>query len=393
MMGSKEFWSQGDMAMSNQPVRVLTVAPLGIGGVTNMMINIQKHLDREKVNFDYLVFHDRKEPAEDKVAEMGSKKLVASVDHIGSAPVRRLARLKEIKRVCRENDVRILHYNADSAADLMNIIAAKAGGVRYVTIHSHNAGFGTAGMGTRLVSMLLKPLIPLYCDNFWGCSDLAARFLLPKSVIKKGNYSVLPNGIELDKFRFNEAVRQQKRKELGIESKFVVGHAGRFSDQKNHTFLLDIFAEIRKKDANSVLLLFGVGELMDAMKEKAKRLGIDGDVIFYGASNEMEKMWQAMDVFLMPSLHEGLPVTGIEAQACGLPCVFSDEITKEVDVVGTSVFLPLSASTEKWADAVLSFKGKPRADNISKLRAANYDINTVAKRVSDLYLNAAERIE
>ena len=129
----------------NNPIKVLVVAPLGVGGVTNMMINIQSHLDRDKINFDYLVFHDRKEPSEDIVTKMGSRKLVASVDDIKSAPLRRLARLKEIKKVCKENHVEILHYNADSAADLMNIMAAKAGGVKYVTMHSHNAGFGTAG--------------------------------------------------------------------------------------------------------------------------------------------------------------------------------------------------------------------------------------------------------
>lgn len=373
--------------MGNNPVRVLVVAPLGVGGVTSMMINIQRHLDREKINFDYLTFHDRKEPSEDIVKEMGSRKFVASVDNIGNALVRRFARLKEIKRVCKENNVQILHYNADSAADLMNVMAAKAGGVKYVTIHSHNAGFGTARTGVKIMSWILKPFIPKYCDTFWGCSDLAARFLLPKSIIDSKNYYVLPNGIELKKYEFNAAVREEKRKELGVEDKFVIGHAGRFSDQKNHTFLLDIFAEIKKKQDDSVLLLFGVGELVEPMKQKAERLGISDSVIFYGASNEMDKMWQAMDVFLMPSLHEGLPVTGIEAQASGLPCVFSDEITKEVDVTNTSKFLSLSDSPEKWADVVISLRNVPRADNIEKLKAANYDICTTAETVSNLYLN------
>ena len=378
--------------MNNKPVRVLVVAPLGVGGVTNMMINIQKHLDRSKINFDYLVFHDRKEPSEDIVKKMGSRKLVASVDNIGSAAIRRFARLKEIKKVCRENKIDILHYNADSAADLMNIMAAKAGGVKYVTIHSHNAGFGTAGKGIRIMSKILKPLIPHYCDTFWGCSDLAARFLLPKSIIDSGNYYVLPNGIELDKYKFDQNVREEKRKELGVEGKYVIGHAGRFSDQKNHTFILDIFAKICEKDHDAILVIFGVGELLDKMKDKANLLGISERVIFYGASNEMNKMWQAMDVFLMPSLHEGLPVTGIEAQASGLPCVFSDEITKEVDVTNTSIFLSLSETTEKWADAVLAFKGTARFNNIEKLRMANYDISSTANTVSELYLNVAERI-
>ena len=178
-----------------EPVRVLVTAPLGVGGVTNMMINIQSHLDRSKVNFDYLVFHDRKEALEDKVASMGSRKLIASVDHISVRPLRRLLRINEIRKVCKENKIQILHYNADSAADVTNILGAKLGGVKYVTIHSHNAGFGTAGKGVRMVSKLLQPFIPALCNNYWGCSDLAARFLFPKSIIEAGNYAVLPNGI------------------------------------------------------------------------------------------------------------------------------------------------------------------------------------------------------
>ena len=145
-----------------QPVRVLVVAPLGVGGVTSMMINIQKHLDRSKINFDYLTFHDRKEPSEDIVKSLGSKKYVACVDHIKFAAIRRFARLKEIKRVCKENHIKILHYNADTPADLMNIMAAKAGGVEYVTIHSHNAGFGIAGKGVRLMSKILHFLQPIF---------------------------------------------------------------------------------------------------------------------------------------------------------------------------------------------------------------------------------------
>lgn len=331
---------------SNNPVKVLVVAPLGVGGVTNMMINIQMHLDRSKINFDYLVFHDRKEPMEDVAFSMGSRKIVASVDQLSSSFVRRIARINKIRKFCKENDVQILHYNADSPADLTNVIGARLGGVKYISFHSHNAGFGTAGKSIRILSALLKPFTPLLCDNYWGCSDLAARFLFPKSIIDSGKYSVLPNGIELDKYDFNSDIRSEVRKKLDIESKYVVGHAGRFSNQKNHSFLLEVFQKIYEKDKNTILLLFGVGELQEEMKKKATMLGIDSAVIFYGATNEMHKMWQAMDVFVMPSLHEGLPVTGIEAQASGLPCIFADTITREVDVSGRSEFLSLNATPE-----------------------------------------------
>lgn len=378
--------------MNKEAVRVLVTSPLGVGGVTNMMIRIQEHLDRSKINFDYLVFHDRHEPMENKVFSLGSKKYVASADNVKFRPFRRILRINEIRKVCKKNHVKILHYNADCAADMTNIIGAKLGGVQYITIHSHNAGFGSAGNGIRFMSKILKPLIPLFCDSFYGCSELAARFLFPKSIIESGMYSVLPNGIELEKYDYNEAVRKEMRTKLGLEDRFVVGHAGRFSDQKNHTFLLDIFKEIARKNDKAVLLLFGVGELVEPMKEKAKRLGIQERVIFYGASSEMEKMYQAMDIFLMPSLHEGLPVTGVEAQASGLPCVFADTITKEVDITGHSVFLSLDEAPGVWADKVLAYVESERKSNKKELLEAGYDIQQTADTVSKLYLEVSQKL-
>lgn len=377
--------------MEDRAVKVVVTAPLGVGGVTNMMINIQSHMDRSKVNFDYLVYHDRKEPLEEKVLNMGSKKLIASVDNVPVKPLRRLLRINEIRKVCKKNHVKILHYNADSAADMTNIIGAKLGGVKYITIHSHNAGFGTAGIGVKLLSKLLKPLIPLICDSYWTCSDLAAIFLFPKSVIKTGSYEVLPNGIELNKYAYNPDVRKAMRKKLGIEGKYVVGHAGRFSAQKNHAFLIDIFNMIQQKDSNTVLLLLGVGELAETMKAKVKNLSIEDKVIFYGSSNEMEKMWQAMDVFVMPSLHEGLPVTGVEAQASGLPCVFADTITKEISLTENCKFLSLDDSLEKWAEIILSYRQLKRKSGVQALLKAHYDIQQTADRVTELYAKIAKK--
>lgn len=244
------------------PIRVLVTAPLGVGGVTNMMINIQSHLDRNKVNFDYLVFHDRKEPLEETVTAMGSRKLVASVDHIPVALFRRIMRINAIRKVCKENHVEILHYNADTPMDMTNIIGAKLGGVKHVTIHSHNSGFLDAGGLTKFIGAAFQQLMPGLCNYYWGCSDRASRALFPKSIILKKRYLVLPNAIDLEKFDYDPCIRKEMRDRLGVSDKFVLGHAGRFSEVKNHIFLIDIFHALHKKMLNSVLLLFGVGELM-----------------------------------------------------------------------------------------------------------------------------------
>ena len=200
--------------MNNEVVRVLVTSPLGVGGVTNMMIHIQEHLDKSKINFDYLVFHDRHEPMEDKVLSLGSKKYVASADNVKFRPFRRIWRINEIRKVCKRNHIKILHYNADCAADMTNIIGAKLGGVQYITIHSHNAGFGAAGNGIRFMSKILKPLIPLFCDNFYGCSELAARFLFPRSIIESGR---LLNLVGIQYFRMELIWRNMIMMKLFVE--------------------------------------------------------------------------------------------------------------------------------------------------------------------------------
>lgn len=190
----------------------------------------------------------------------------------------------------------------------------------------------------------------------------------------------------MSKFKFQSEIREKIRKSLGVENDFVIGHAGRFSTQKNHIFLLKIFKYIYDIDADAVLILFGVGELLDDIKSEANCLGISDRIIFYGASSEMEKMYMAMDVFVMPSLHEGLPVTGIEAQASGLPCVFADTITREVDITSTSKFLSLNMDAAIWAKNIMECKGKERVDSLKLLKQEGYDIEDTAHMVENFYL-------
>jgi len=371
--------------INKEPMRILMTAPLGVGGVTNMMINIQKHIDRETLNFDYLSFHNQKEPREDEVLALGSRKLVVSADEINNKFLRTFFRLNRVRKVCKENHVKVLHFNADNPVALLYTLAAKAGGVKFITIHSHNAGYGDTGRILRTVGKIIKPLMTLGCDYYVGCSDLAARFMFPKSIINSGKYEIWKNGIELEKYDYNPVVRSMMRTQLGLSDKFVIGHVGRFSAQKNHAFLLDIFQKICAKDSDAVLLLVGEGELTEAIQEKAVKLGVSNRVILYGVSNEMEKMWQVMDVFLMPSLHEGLPVTGIEAQASGLPCVFADTITQEVNITNNCEFVSLSTSPDIWAERVLAYKDYTRSSGREALEKADYDIKKTADKVAEFY--------
>lgn len=377
---------------NNETVRVLVVCALGFGGVSTLMTNIQTRLNREKINFDYLVFHEEKPYRADQVEAMGSNIYVATVDHLKSQALRRIARMRIITKICRENKIQIMHYNADFPADLTNVLAAKMGGVKYITMHAHNASFTVPGKSVKIISKILKPFIPFFADNFWACSNLAGNFVFPPNVKTSDRYAMIPNGIDLEKFDLDYKIRDGLRNQMGVANKFVVGHAGRFVEQKNHQYLIKIFAAIHAKDSEAVFWLFGDGPLEEEIKGEVKKKGLDDVITFFGVSDRMNEMWQAMDVFVMPSLHEGLPVTGIEAQASGLPCVFSDTITKEVDVSKQSVFVSLEEKPEYWANMVLQLKNKKRASKVNKLREMNYDIQQMTETFSEHYLKIAKQI-
>ena len=382
-----------DRSSSVRQLRILVHAPLGVGGVTNLMLNIQKHLDREKLNFDYLVFHDRTEPQEHKALELGGRKLVASADEIAFKPLRAIVRLKRVRDVCKRNNVKIFHFNGGAPMGFLTMLAARAGGVKWITFHSHNGGMSNEGWMAKVVSALCRPLLSFVVDDYWACSELAAAFSFPKRIVKDKKYYFMPNAIDLEMFKYSPEVRNQVRKELGVTDRFVVGHAGRFNHQKNHTFLIDIFAAIYQKNPEAFLLLFGVGELQESIKKKVEHLGLQDSVLFYGASDQMERMYQAMDVFLMPSKFEGLPVAGVEAQAAGLPIVFSDTITHKVAVSPDTIFLSLQESAAVWAEKILQFKNMLRRDCCAELKNAGFEQQDMIQYFQEYYLGIREKFQ
>lgn len=187
---------------------------------------------------------------------------------------------------------------------------------------------------------VFKSLIPFIADYNIACSESAARYMFPKRVIDSKDYQIINNGIEVSSYVYNPQVRQVYRSRYNCHGKFVVGHIGRFVRQKNHEFIIDIFSEIHKKESDSILCLFGTGEDENRIKEKVKELGLEDSVMFYGTTNEVQNILQMMDVFLFPSLYEGLPVVCVEAQAAGLPVVASGTITEEVRITDLVKFVP-----------------------------------------------------
>ena len=373
---------------------ILVTAPLGFGGITSMMINIQKNTDHDKLNFDYLVLHDRHEDLEDIVIGMGSKKVVASADEIGNKMVRSLKRWYRLYIAFKKNNIRVLHLNGGPSSDMNIVFIAKLAGVRHVTFHSHNAG--SAVYRNRIsvaMSNLYKPLMPLFVDSFWACSSLAAEFSFPKSIVNGHKYKFIPNGIALEKFAYDALAREETRNRFGVLDKFVIGHAGRFNIQKNHEFLIEMFSALHNECEDTVLVLFGDGELYTAIQNKVKAMNLEDSVLFMGTSDEMPKMYQAMDVFVMPSLCEGLPVAGVEAQASGLPVILADTITKEVGITDCVKYLPLSEDKSAWIQEIQNFRGFKRYSRCEELRQAGFDEKEVARNFQDYYLNVLDGLE
>ena len=195
---------------------------------------------------------------------------------------------------------------------------------------------------------------------------------------------MINKGSDTKKFQYNEEKRKEYRKKLEIENHFVVGHVGRYNDQKNHTFLIDIFHDLLKVEPEAILLLIGNGELEENIKEKIQRLGIEGQVKMLGVRNDIPYCMQAMDVFVLPSNYEGLPVVGIEAQAAGLPCIFSNQITEEVKITNNVEFLPIQ-DTKPWVEQIQKEKKFERKDTIEEIKNHHYAIEQTVQKLQEFY--------
>lgn len=379
---------------SEEKKHILVTAPLGFGGITSMMINIQKNIDRDRLNFDYLVLHNRHEDKEETVVKMGSRKMMASADEVRSKLLRVLKRWYRLYRVFKDNNIQVLHLNGGPSSDMNMVFIAKLAGVKHVTFHSHNAGSAVYRNKTTIaMSYIYKPLMPFFVDTFWACSSLAAQFSFPRRIVKKHKYRFIPNGIALEKFAYSASAREETRKKLGVTGKFVIGHAGRFNIQKNHEFLVEMFDVLHNKCKHAVLILFGDGELYTAIQNKVKAMNLEDCVLFMGTTDEMHKMYQAMDVFVMPSLCEGLPVATVEAQASGLPIVLADTITKEVGVTDCVKYLPLTEDKSTWVREIQNFRGFKRYSRCEELRQAGFDEKDVARIFQDYYLRVLNNLK
>lgn len=283
-----------------------------------------------------------------------------------------------ILSVVKENRYDVVLKLGENALAVADLIAAKLGGAKTLALRSCNAPTGLP-LASRCVHHLLKPLLNAVTSVKIAPSQLAAEYMFGK----KANVTLLHNGVDLNVFRYDEDSRMQIRKEFSIEDALVVGHVGRLHKQKNHQYLLKVFCQIRERRPDARLLIVGVGELESEIRKWVKELGLEDAVIFTGQRFDIAQLLSAMDVFVFPSLHEGMPNTVIEAQATGLPCVIADTITPEADITGLVTYLPLEDPSQ-WAETALSVIGENRRDTHKDFLAHKYDIQSVARYLIEL---------
>lgn len=339
-----------------KPIRVLQIVGISCdGGVEAVVLNYYRHMDKSKVQFDFVV---HKNPTEMFMTEV--KKGGGYIYEVTPYNKNIFAFTYEIYRIIKDGHYDIVHSNMNSMSGFP-LFAAWLAGARVRILHNHTTDTKTEGVRT-IIKRLLRPFAKMFANRYWACSRLAGEWMYGKKAVQSGKIKIIPNAIDLDKFAFNPEKREILRSELGLEDKFVLGHVGRFVYPKNHLFLIDVFAEVAKVEPEARLLLIGDGGLRKTIEEKVVNLGLQDKVLFLGNRNDVADLYNAMDIFLLPSHYEGLPVVGVEAQANGLKCLFSDKVTEESKLCKETAYLELSIGY--WLNEICKIKNTKKRINL-----------------------------
>lgn len=355
-------------------VLIISTVRFRLNGITSVILNYYRNMDKKGMQIDFVVPNE--------ISAEYKSELVRNGSNIYYIPRKSnpLNYQRKLYKLMKENDYDLVHVHGNSAMMLLDILPAKKVNVPVRIVHSHNT--------TCSHMMLHKMLFPIFNKCYthgFACGQDAGKWLY-------GNrpFVELKNGIDIKKYYFNKSIREEYRQKINAGNRVVIGHVGNFIEQKNHTFLLDWYAELVKKNRNYLLLLISDGVLMKSMKEKAHQLGIDNNVLFLGKTTEVNNYLQAMDIFVLPSLYEGLPVVLVEAQAAGLPCIVADTVSDEADLTGSLEFLPIT-DVNPWICAVedkakLQYNRNDRcAEWHIKIADAGYDVTKNADYMRALY--------
>ena len=339
-------------------------------GLSCVVMNYYKKLDSSRITFDFMLNEEPDAEIRKNIESNGSRIYV-----MPALKVRNTFRyIKALRDFYAAHDYKIIHgHVANSAVFYLGL--AKSGSVRI--IHSQNAG-GSAVLLKRIRNRVLTFFIRFVANRFIACSKEAAEYLFGK----KDGVLILNNAIEVERFVFDSRKREETRSALNLQDKKVIGHVGRFCAEKNHSFLIDVFEEIYLKDSSFALLLVGSGELFAEIERKVSVSAASGNITLAGSPESVNEYLCAMDIFAMPSVSEGVPLTAVEAQACGLPVLLSDRISVETNVSGRCVFLSLEAD---WADELMKTEAVDRVHAGEAVRDSDYNVEKQVDKLCRYY--------
>lgn len=353
------------------------------GGAESMITNLISAMDKSNLQFTILVTQKESNLFDDILKENQVNFKTILEKPISNPIWRTLKNGQKIKKALLELKIDVLHINCSNASGLKYAKLAKRLGIPKVIVHSHNAKIEKDIFGLKTwFHKHWKKKYSIYPDVTIACSELAYRFMFSKKCNKEK--ILLNNGVDTYKLQFNKIIRNELRNQYGIsEDEILLGHIGRFVEQKNHKFLIDIVKELKQRNFNCRLMLLGEGYLKPEIFQYAEACGVASYIIDAGVQKDAYRFYQAFDYFLLPSLHEGLPVVGIEAQAAGLPCAFADTIDQDIKILDSSVLLPIN-QISYWVDYILHDKTE-RKDTSFIIKEHGYDIRNSAKTLKEIY--------
>lgn len=357
------------------------------GGVGTFLYNITKYIDKSKFQFDFLInANGESGEFDEKMKALSSNVYVLS--ELKNKNV--LLYYKQLKSFYALNyNYDIIHIHSANIA-IFNFWLTRKLKNKYIAVHAHSTKYSDKFINS-IRNFFLHLPIKKIADIFFACSEPAAQFMFGKKVVEKKRFHIIKNSIDSKEFLYNESIRKKIRNDLDITSQLTIGHVGAFVPVKNHEFIIDIFFEIKKLNNQAILVLVGTGELEGKIKRKVEELDLTNSVKFLGRRADVNRLMQAFDLFLMPSKFEGVPLVGVEAQAAGLPCIFSDSITKDIEIIEDTVFMSLNELPNTWAKKILECnKISQRRDTHQKIADAGYEINNEVQKLEKYYMNLLE---
>lgn len=353
------------------------VTSMDAGGAETVFMKFYRALDRSRYQLDFCVSSDKPGFYDDEIRRLGGR-IVHTVKKTESGPV---ASFRRLAQIAREGGYCSAVRSSQHSLSALDLLAMRMGGVRRTVFRSSNTGTVYNSGGEAVLHKVFRPLIKLAATAYTAPSTEAGIYMFGKAGVKSGRFCILHNAVDLSEFAYREDARSSIRAELGIsEDAFVVGHVGRFNQQKNHSFLIDAFEQVACVREDARLLLLGRGELEGKVRERAARAGVSDRVVFAGVRRDVALCYSAMDVLAFPSLYEGLPNVIVEAQANGLPCIVSDTITREVMANDNVKFMPLAKGPEAWAREIIGGQPRRLTANENHLADEGYDIETELAR-------------